>query len=183
MIACNYSFYCPPSSDQTKSNHHLCSSFQHSAPLHVKSWRCCTKAWLAESCSLQCLKETKLFWISATSLVGMTELTSRFQKPVAALKCIPNLFALNMRMGCKGKWWSQLCPDLMDSRGHSSWYLPAAHIFPKITLMFWPLTRNTKPQSISPNQISLCWMYFLLFLPSPFFLPLSLSLSLPCLLC
>lgn len=79
----------------------------HAVPLHGMSQRCCIKASLVESYYfLDCLREMKLFQTLATSSVVMAELYAGFQKPFIALKCISNIFVLNMRVDSKGKWWS-----------------------------------------------------------------------------
>lgn len=80
-----------------------------SAPVPWVSQRCCIEASLVESCYfLHCLREMKLCGAITVSSVVMAELSAGFQKPFIALKCVSNNFVLNMRVDCKGKWWSYL---------------------------------------------------------------------------
>lgn len=95
-----------PTNNQThrEGSSHLRVTSQHAAPVHGASQRCCIKASLAESCYfLHCLREMKLFGTLTTSSVGIAELSAGFQKPFIALKCISNVFVLNMRVDNKGK--------------------------------------------------------------------------------
>lgn len=121
-------FLLSPTNNQTctEGSSHLSVPSQHAVPLHGASRRCCTKASLVESCYFsQCLREMKLFGTLTTSSVVMAELSARFQKLFIALKCISNIFVLNMRVDCKGKWWSYLLfPWSQAFMGHSSWHLP-----------------------------------------------------------
>lgn len=110
----------------TEGSSQLSALSQRAVPLLGASQRCCIQASLVENCYfLHCLREMKLLGALTTSSVVMAEPNVGFQKPFIALKCISNIFVLNMRVNFKGQWWSHLlCPCPQALVGHSSWHLP-----------------------------------------------------------